>query len=201
MYSVILTTAFFPPISYFSAIYHSNAVFIEKFENYQRQTIRNRCYIVSSQGIQTLVVPVKKTDDKIVTHIELDYTTPWISKQCQAIRSAYGKTPFFTYFSDELLAPLYAKHRYLFDLNMDILNRCLSILEITNSIRFTEEYKHSYDSITDLRSCSAKKNTPFCKAYQIKSYTQAFSERLPFIADLSILDLIFNVGKEGLLLL
>jgi hypothetical protein len=201
MNTVVLTTAYFPPISYISAIHQAKLTLLEKHENYQRQTVRNRCLIMSANGVQALSVPIVKSVNKTITDLEIDYATPWNYKQVHAIRSAYGKTPFFSYFSDELLAPLYAHHRCLFDLNMDILSRCIRMLEIPTKIEFTEKYFVTYNAASDLRSNSAKKTPPFCENYLSKPYIQAFAERFEFHSDLSILDLIFNIGKEGILVL
>ncbi|NMC99037.1 MAG: WbqC family protein [Bacteroidales bacterium] len=197
----ILITAYFPPISYFSCIKNSDNIYIEAKESYQRQTIRNRCHIQTANGIQTLSIPIQKSGEKLITSVKIDYSTPWNHKHAHAIRSAYGKTAFFPYYFDELISPLFEKHETLFELNQAILKKCLNILNIHTSLIPTQEYLASHQGLNDLRTDFSKKNPPYIRNYNPTPYIQAFSDRYPFVGDLSIIDLIFNVGNEGVLYL
>jgi hypothetical protein len=200
--NTILITSYYPPISYFSAIFNSDVVFIEKYENYDRQTIRNRCYILSANGVQALSVPVIKTEEKLITSVKIDYSNKWNHKHAYAIRSAYGKSPFFVYYYEQLVEPLFKNYETLFELNNEILNICLQILKINKLLYFTETYLKNYEYVNDYRSILTKKKPPFLTSYyESKPYNQVFSDRFQFIADLSILDLIFNVGYEAKLFL
>ncbi len=194
----ILISSYFPPISYFSAIKHSTSVCIEQHEHYDRQTIRNRCYILSPNGIQPLTVPVCKTDEKDIKKIKIDYATPWHLKHAHAIRSAYGKTPFFNYYYEELISPIFKQHQYLFELNQDILQTCLKLLKIQKPIELTAEYKNNYANDLDYRHFLIKKYPSYLThIYPSRQYIQAFADRFPFAEDLSILDLLFNTGFEA----
>lgn len=197
MNNSLLITAYFPPISYFSVIKNSEQIFIETKENYQRQTIRNRCYIQTSNGVQTLSIPIKKDKEKQITSVKIDYSTPWNYKHAHAIRSAYGKTAFFPYYYDDLVSPLFEKHKTLFELNQVILEKCFKFLQLNNLLQLTKNYSIKYDNLNDFRNDFSKKNPPYTKNYQQKTYLQAFSDRYPFMIDLSILDLLFNTGSEA----
>lgn len=197
----LIITAYFPPISYFSIIKHSENIFIEAMENYQRQTIRNRCHIQTSNGVQTLSIPIKKDKEKRITSVKIDYSTPWNYKHAHAIRSAYGKTAFFPYYYDDLVSPLFEKYETLFELNMAIIKKCIKLLQLNKTLLLTKEYSTDYPDLNDLRNDFSKKNPPYTKNYQQKTYIQAFSDRYPFMSELSILDLLFNTGSEGYLYL
>jgi|YNPMSStandDraft_2_1061718.scaffolds.fasta_scaffold36848_2 hypothetical protein len=198
----ILITAYYPPITYFSAILNSEEIIIEMQENYNRQTIRNRCYILSANCVQMLSVPIVKTNNKKITQIEIDYNIPWQNKHAHAIKSAYGKSPFFQYYYEELIKPIFKKHRLLIELNNDILKTCLNILNISTKINYTTTYIKNYVNNNDYRKIFNKKYPPFLvKNYPIKPYIQTFNDRFDFILDLSIIDLIFNTGYEALLYL
>lgn len=201
MNDVLLITAYYPPISYFSIIKNSKNIFIEAQENYQRQTIRNRCHIQTANGIQVWSIPIQKEKNKLITSIKIDYSTPWNYKHAHAIRSAYGKTPFFPYYYDELISPLFEKHETLFELNQIIIEKCLKLLQINNKLLYTKEYLTSYHELNDFRNNFSKKHPPYIQNFNPPTYIQAFNDRYPFMPDLSILDLLFNVGKEGILYL
>ena len=193
----LLISAYFPPISYFSIIKYSKHIIIEAMENYQRQTIGNRCHIQTSNGLQTLSIPIKKDKDKLITSVKIDYSTPWNYKHAHAIRSAYGKTAFFPYYYDELVSPLFEKHETLFELNQVIIEKCIKFLQLNKSLQLTKYYSIKHDDLNDLRNDFSKKKPPFTKNYQQKTYIQTFSDRYPFMSDLSILDLLFNTGLEA----
>lgn len=201
MIDSLLITAYYPPISYFSCIKNSDSIYIEAKENYQRQTIRNRCYIQTSNGIQMLSVPIKKNIDKSITSIKIDYSTPWNYKHAHAIRSAYGKSPFFIYYYEELISPLFEKYETLFQLNQAIIEKCIKLLQLNKKIQFTKEYLSDYIGMSDLRSNFSKKKGPYIQNFNSPKYIQTFSDRFPFMYDLSVLDLIFNTGKEAILYL
>jgi hypothetical protein len=56
----ILSTAYFPPIQYISKFLVFTKVEIEKYENYTKQSYRNRCIILSANGPLSLSLPVRK---------------------------------------------------------------------------------------------------------------------------------------------
>ncbi len=195
----VLITSYFPPISYFYFIAHSKKVLIELHENYDRQTIRNRCYILSPNGIQHLSIPIVKPNNRCIKEIEIDYSVPWNNKHAHAIRSAYGKSPFFCYYYDELIQPLFKRHKYLLDLNNELLHILCNILQITCNIYFTQTYSKCYIDANDLRlAYISAKNPPYIQHLYFEPYIQCFSDRFAFCPDLSIIDLLFNIGYESL---
>ncbi len=199
MKTSVLITSYYPPISYFSAIKHSSTILLEAHEHYDRQTIRNRCYLLTANGPQHISVPIVKPEKKDIQNIYVDYSTQWNQKHAYAIKSAYGKTPFFIYYFDELIEPLFKQHSTLFNLNLAIVHTCLKLLKLPTSINFTQSYQKLYPEANDYRTILIKKKPPFLTHhYPSKPYLQAFSNRHSFIEDLSILDLLFNVGFEAI---
>ena len=76
--TALLSTAYFPPIEYYSKLISYDKIFIEKHENYPKQTYRNRCEILGANGILTLSIPVTKLKPKTFTKdILIDYSTKW----------------------------------------------------------------------------------------------------------------------------
>ncbi|MBI5540784.1 MAG: WbqC family protein [Bacteroidia bacterium] len=201
-YDVILTTAYFPPIQYFAEIINSDKVFIETNENYSRQSYRNRCNILSCNGILPLTIPIVRNNNENnnICNIKIDYSTNWQRLHLNAIVSAYGKSPFFSYYSDKLLDTIKQNKELLIDLNSNILKVILEILKVKKEIKNTDHFVKEYsDDIIDLRysihpKVIIKSNSEFYN----KEYIQTFCDRFKFIPNLSILDLIFNLGPESL---
>lgn len=57
MRSVILTSAYLGPVSYYAQMFRADTVWMEQFDHYEKQTYRNRCRIAGPQGVQDLTIP------------------------------------------------------------------------------------------------------------------------------------------------
>ena len=104
MSETILSTAYLPPIEYFAMILQSGAWKIENHEHYIKQSYRNRCNIITANGLLNLSIPVNKTDGNhtFIHDIRISYLSNWQSNHWRAIESAYNKSPFFLYYRDDL---------------------------------------------------------------------------------------------------
>lgn len=195
-YSLILSTAYYPPIQYFTEIIKSEKILIEQHETYPKQTYRNRCYIFSANGVLPLSIPIEKGSfHKIkLRDIKIDNSRKWQREHLHAIKSAYNSSAFFEFYAEKILQPLESKHRYLVDLNMDILEILLDILEIDIEIDKTATFIKQYgDDCHDMRYSISPKNDT---VYQTREYFQVFSPTYGFKPNLSIIDLVFNMGPE-----
>ena len=117
---VVLSTAFCPPIEYFAVLAGYSSVFIDSGENYQKQSWRNRCCILTADGPQDWMVPVVHSSGRAITQIEVEYTTPWVVKFERAVASAYDSSPFFEFYRDEFFAILDSHPATLWELNSRI---------------------------------------------------------------------------------
>lgn len=196
---ILLSTGYFPPVQYFSKLIKYENIFIEKYENYIKQTYRNRCIILSANGLQTLSIPIKKESGRKtkISDIKIDYTTNWQKNHFRSISSAYFSSPFYEFYIDAFLIFFEKKYKYLFDLNLDIIKALLGELEEYKNIYFTKSYI-SNPNFDDFRTkIHPKKNFPDLD-FVPKKYTQVFSEKFEFQKNLSILDLLFNEGPAGI---
>ena len=195
---VMLSSAYMPPVEYFGRIGNSAEVFIEREENYIKQSYRNRCYILSSNGPQILTVPVctgnhPKTPIK---DIRIDYSKRWQQVHAGALRSSYNSSPYFMYYYDQLEGIIQSNYIFLLDLNMDLLIAILGILKLETKIRYTTCFKAVTKDKDDLRYTISPKER---SDYTHKEYPQVFGKQgRGFIPRLSILDLIFNMGPDSL---
>ena len=131
MNNLLLTTAYFPPISYFSAITQATQVTIEQYENFGKQSYRNRCNIMAANGVLALTVPVVKANSKTLTKdLKITYATPWQKLHFKGIESAYKNSPYYEYYIDDIEPFFRKREAFLLDLNQGILNALLKMLGI-----------------------------------------------------------------------
>jgi hypothetical protein len=197
MYStVLIETQYFPPIQTIHLIANFQNVWIEAYENYQKRSFRNRCAIATSNGVQVLSIPLKKgkNNQQPIRDVQIAYDDNWQKQHWHSLQTAYGKSPFWEFYTPQLEPIFLKKYTFLFDLNFDILTVILKILKLnkTVNVSLTESYIKNYesDSVIDLR---------FEKpSLYVKPYPQVFEDRHGFLPDLSVLDLIFCCGNQTL---
>ena len=198
----LLSTAYFAPIQYYSKLLKNEQIVIERHEHYNKQSYRNRCTIYSANGLHDLVVPVTKPNQPkiLITKVEICYDTLWQKQHFKAIEAAYRRSPFYEYYIDDLVAFFNCRHRYLYELNMQLLQTVCSLLKIPFRILESHQYmKVANDKIIDLRnSLHPKVNQQHTDTNFVPPlYTQVFADRWGFKPNLSILDLLFNTGSEA----
>jgi len=200
MQPILLSTAYFPLISWMAAALQSESTAIEIHETYPKQTFRNRCNIATSSGILSLTVPVKRVNGNHTKtcDIQTDNSGNWQLLHWRSIVTAYNKSPYFLHYRDLFEPVLFKKHNLLIDLNQELLNSILKALQISNKgIFFTSQYEFKPEFL-DLRNSFHPKQEKYrVLEVELPRYIQAFEENLGFIPDLSILDLIFNLGPEA----
>jgi hypothetical protein len=203
--SVLLSISYLGPVQYFTKFLLYDEIWLESHEHYSKQTYRNRCNIYGANGKLPLVIPVQKGDihKTLISDLRIDYSNNWQKLHYKGIESAYRSSPFFEFCIDEF-SPFYSKkYMFLFDLNLEILLKILYLLDLKPEIKFTEKYKMPVESnVTDMRD-SIHPKQPYCSDQDFSpiQYRQVFSNKLGFIANLSIIDLIFNMGPETVVIL
>ena len=206
----VYPTAYLPPISYFCALLNGHtegkpclSLRIEQHETYPKQTLRNRCAITGSNGRQILSVPVCRAEQKTTEdgriqaaqetcHVKINYQTPWQHQHWMALVSAYQHTPFFFYYQD-FFRPFYEKRfDYLLPWNNALMETVFELLDIPCKIELTSKWEKADESVL---FCPAD-NQPTEKK-QFPPYWQIFSGKNGFLENLSIIDLLFNLGNEA----
>ena len=120
----LIEVQYLPPVSYFAALSVFREVVVEKYEHYQKQTYRNRCYINTVKGREMLIVPLTSKHGKVaITNIRIDHTQKWVNTHWRAIQSAYGKAPFFEYYAEDLHTLLYKKFEFLYILDATLSSK------------------------------------------------------------------------------
>jgi len=195
---LLLSSAYFPPVHYMALISKAARVSIEKEENYQKQTYRNRCNIISSNGLQSLTVPVLlgSFHKMPVKDIRIDYSKRWQQLHLRGLRASYASSPYYQFYIEDVEKVILKGHQFLIDLNMHSLNVVMALSGINTPITYTEEFETPGKGKYDFRyMISPKKNFP-PGLFTFPAYPQVFSDRWGFTEKLSTLDLLFNIGPE-----
>lgn len=200
MRAVLLSTAYFAPIHFYTRFLHHSEVYLEQFENFTKQTYRNRCVISGGNGLIPLVVPVVKGRGPkiLIKDLQISYDTEWQRNHWQTIVSAYNSSPYFEYYQDELFPFFKNKETFLLDFNLKIHETICDFLEIDNNVVLTRDFEKVPEGTLNLREAISPKNKrQMDPCYHPLHYTQVFSGKFDFLPDLSILDLLFNEGPNS----
>lgn len=195
----LFSTAYFPPISYVAAMLDKQVVVVEQYETFPKQTYRNRAVVATANGLLSLTVPVVRINGNhtYTKDMAICYNENWAVKHWRAIESAYNSSPYFLYYKDEVEAILNKQYIGLVDLNMDILSFVFKKLKVAKDIMLSTDFVLAGDvaTIEDYRNRFSPKNK---EILQLPPYDQVFEDRYGFQSDISILDLLFNLGPDSL---
>ena len=192
----LFSIAFLPPVDYLLAFSRCEVAALEVCEHYQKQSYRNRCEIVTSQGVQMLTLPIRHTHSGQplpIRDAEIEYRTPWQGKMLRAIRSAYATAPYFIHYYDELAELIAFREPSLLAYNLRLFSFLMRHLHFeTPPLHETTSYETTLASDReDLREVFHPKHA---RPEQLRYY-QVFADRLPFYPNVSGLDLLFNEGS------
>lgn len=203
--TVYLSSAYLPPIHYFSKIFHAEQIVIEQHCNYIKQTYRTRCNIAAANGVLCLSIPIdRESGSKTQTKdILIAHDTDWQKQHWKSIESAYNTSAFFEYYKDDFMPFYEKKWKYLFDYNTELLQMIMQLIDIDTKITFTQNYESQLTTGTDFRELiHPKKDSSLLDSkYTCPEYYQVFNDKMPFQPNLSIIDLLFNMGNESRIIL
>jgi hypothetical protein len=200
--NVRMSVAYLAPLHYYARMLSARRVYIEQHDNYLKQTYRNRCQIVTGNGVISLSIPVDKGESVkcLSRDIGLSSHTDWQTLHWRSLVAAYNSSPFFEYYADDLLPFYEKKWDCLFDFNISIQSKILELIDAEIAIDFTDDYKTEFgEGELDLREGIHPKKMPESEdpAYRVVPYYQVFDQKLGFIPNMSIVDLLFNMGPES----
>ena len=194
MSAAVYDLRYLPGICWVADFAKCEEPWLEREENFVKSTFRNRCEIAGAGGKLTLSIPVTGGRDhhRLYKDTRIAYQTNWQSNHWQSIRSAYGSAPYFEFYYEKFQKFYEREYRFLFDFNLELLQTALTILKLNSSSKLTETYEPEPIGMMDRRSGRKGKTD-----MQLPVYYQVFANKYGFIPDLSILDLIFNLGPDA----
>lgn len=188
---MLFSTNYFGSIPYFQAIAYHDEIIIDLYEQYKKQSWRNRTQILESNGPMYLSVPVKRPNGSktLVKDVRISNQSNWKKDHWKAIESSYKHAPFFFYYGHQIKELIDHKETNLILYNHKIFKQLLAWLDLDITTQLSENYQPPKNK-KDYRISLNKKQFDY---YQ-ERYIQVFSDKFPFYPNLSILDLIMNQG-------
>ena len=199
--TALLSSAYFPPVQWMQKLHIYNKVYVERNDNFCKQTYRNRCVIATANGVQALTVPIERFEGAKcpMRDIRISDHGEWRHLHWNAIVSAYGESPFFDYYADDLRPFFERKWKYLFDFNMEIVDKLCELLDVRPNISLTGSYADAaLLGADDLRDVIRPKHPAADPLFAPRPYYQVYASRHGFQSNMSVLDLLCNEGPEGI---
>ena len=206
----ILATTYFGPVQWYQKLNRFDGVLMEQHEHFLKQTYRNRCVIATTQGVQALTVPVEAPvgeglalSKTPIKDVRISNHGKWRTEHWNALQSAYGESPFFEFYEDDIRPFFENRWEFLLDFNMAITEKMCELLDIHPHIELTSSYQNSLPfgegrgGALDFRTVIHPKHPQEDSDFSPKPYYQVYKERFGFLPNLSILDLLFNMGNEA----
>ncbi|MCL2596595.1 MAG: WbqC family protein [Paludibacter sp.] len=195
----VFSTAYLPPIDYVMQLLRCKKIVFEINEFYIKQTYRNRCKILTANGMMDLSIPVEKPNGAktLMKDVCIANSENWQTIHWRAIESAYSNSPSFEYYQDDFLPFFTKKYNFLFDYNLKLLQKIFELLEIDFlNFSFTETFyeNQNNENISDFRNIFNPKKE---NESSYLPYYQVFTEKFGFVKNLSIIDLLFNLGNQS----
>ena len=196
----LLSAFYFGSVEHYSLLAQHPRVIIDLGEHYERQTYRTRTTIIGPNGKNDLVVQIaRKSGEKMpMREVGLSYKERWPQQHLHAIRSAYGKTPWFIHYIDAIEELLLKKHDRLVDLDLATMHLGMQWLGLKTELDIREEYVDPEPDLLDLRTTLQPKKPLPPEVPNVPPYYQVFADRHGFVGRLSVLDLVCNCGPESL---
>ncbi|MGB6046008.1 MAG: WbqC family protein [Flavobacteriales bacterium] len=195
----LLSAFYFGSVEHYALMARSERIVIDVGEHYERQSYRTRTSIIGPNGKQDLVVTIaRRSGEKMpMRSVGLSYVEPWHLQHIQAVRSAYGQTPWFIHYMPDIEALLLKRYDKLIELDLATLNMALKWLGLTCEVEIREAFVEDLKDLTDHRGDLHPKKAVPSGVGTVPPYTQVFADRHGFVGRLSIIDLVMNAGPQA----
>ena len=136
----LLSSTYFGPVQWYQKLNRYDECLIERHESFIKQTYRNRMLIPTTNGPLALTIPTNHDISLSMKDIRISDHANWRHVHWNALLSAYGESPFFEYYQDDIRPFYEKKYEFLFDFNMETTEKMIELLDIRPKISITEEY-------------------------------------------------------------
>ena len=197
MSGILIEPHYLGSLEYFTRILYAESIHLEIHQNFTKQTFKNRCVLLTTNGVQSLSIPVQFDQRTAYKDVKIDHDQSWLKEHWGSFFSAYGKSPFYEYFSEQFRSIWFSRQKYLLDLSLEMMTLCLQLLQIDRSIQMTSTFElEGNQSLFDFRELIVPKSSYDCREfYRLHQYSQVFGNK--FVPNLSIVDLIMNEGSNA----
>ncbi len=197
----LLSSTYFGPVQWYQKLNRYGLCLLERHDHFVKQTYRNRCLIATTAGTQALTVPTEHGEESkcSMANMRISDHGNWRHIHWNALLSAYGESPFFEYYADDLRPFFEQQWEYLFDFNLAITRKLCELLDIRPNLQLTDHYADA-DALgaSDFRDTIRPKKPMADPSFVPTPYYQVYQQKHGFQPNLSILDLLFNEGNEAI---
>lgn len=191
--SALFNTSYLPSVEYLKLLSFQDSFQINEEDLWKKKTHRNRCFILSPNGVQCLSVPVSaKHLTTPIKDVKIDYSQQWIRIHKGALEAAYNTAPYFEFIKDDMWYIFEKKPAYLFDLNQLFLSLLIKKFKLKTVL--SEAASAEFDDFRKLSDNHATEPI-FLKSDNFKNYPQVFNYKHPFSSNLSSIDFLSNMGS------
>lgn len=192
---MILPSAYFPPVSLFSLLVKTPDAKTEAHEHFIKQSYRNRCEIYGANGKMNLIIPLQKWRNHTgIQDIKISFEENWSVLHWRSIESAYRTSPYFEFYEEDIKPLVFDQSEFLLERNQLITKEIGALIQCDLSQEFTDKFEQQKP---DYRQIIHPKNKEPLQGVDYKKYIQVFEDKHRFIPNLSILDLVFNLGPDS----
>lgn len=197
MNKILIQPPYFGDVAHYTVMAKADEIYFESADNFQKQTSRNRTHIMGANGRLMLNIPLKHSrggNRQLTRDIRIENSFPWQDLHWKSLCSAYRSSPYFEFFEDDLQPLFVEKQAFLLDFNLKTILLMFDFIKIDHvEIFHTDEYTmDTSESFNDYRDLIQSKKVKF----KNEPYQQVF-DKLDFLPNLCILDLLFNLGPQA----
>jgi len=211
---------YLPWLGYFDKLDRCDVFCLLDTVQYKKNEFQNRNRIKTTDGWQWLTVPVTYRFPQRIEEVGVNQTVDWQRKHLQALKTNYGKAPYFgTYFASfedfyqkpyellvdvnvaciRLLMELLGLERKLIlssSLTVDTEDPTLRLVEICRALE-GNAYLSGRDGAKymDVHMFASNQINILFQDFKHPQYPQCYG---PFEPNMSVVDLLFNCGPESL---
>jgi len=191
---LLLDNQLFPVVNLFKYLFQKKYAFLFPYEGFERAGFCNRYIIVGGNGLVRLSVPLAggRNQKGNFKDVHISYSDNWQVKHWRTLESCYNKSPFFEHYRNDVENFFTSKQKYLFDWNLSILFWLKNVLKFRAEIEIVGTVP---EGIEDVRKKWSPRN--FQNDETVMRYPQVFEDKVGFKANLSILDMLFNLGPQA----
>ena len=183
--------AYLPSVNYMVRIVAQKEIGFIISNHFQKQTFRNRTSIYGPNGKMNLTIPIvhrKDLDHQLDKNVLIHQETSWQKNHWRSLEASYRSSPFFEFYELDLYPFFHTRQENLMELNIQLILEILSLLEVDIDINKEEEISSEFRALILAKEKTNKSNPV---------YSQVFAPKHGYLDNLSILDLLFNLGPES----
>lgn len=202
MEMVLSHPLYLAPVPLYVQLYAADVLLVDDVSPFVKQTYRSRAVIAAESGAQQLTIPVIHDGGRVAMRdVRISEHGNWRHQHWNSLVSAYRKSPFFEYYADDFAHFYEEKDGFLLDFNLRLHAVVSELLGLERGVKFLSSAEVDAAATVDMRSIAEPKVLSSMQHPCVQPYYQVFAQRNGFIPSLSIVDLLFNTGPEGLLVL